>query len=80
MIPVDFKRMVREKVVEGERLEFKRGWNPEPILHTIVAFANDIDNLGGGYILIGVEESEGMPWAMWSVSTGPRWTGSTRIC
>ncbi|MBQ8179115.1 MAG: putative DNA binding domain-containing protein [Candidatus Methanomethylophilaceae archaeon] len=61
MIPVDFKRMVREKVVEGERLEFKRGWNPEPILHTIVAFANDIDNLGGGYILIGVEESKGMP-------------------
>ena len=28
--------------------------------HTICAFANDIDNLGGGYILIGVEEKDGV--------------------
>lgn len=35
--------------------------NPEPILHTICAFANDIDNWGGGYIVIGVAEEKGMP-------------------
>ena len=47
--------------VEWERLEFKSGWNPEAALHTICAFANDFHNLGGGYILIGVEEEDGRP-------------------
>lgn len=42
-------------LVENARLELKKSWNPEPILHTICAFANDIDNWSGGYILIGVE-------------------------
>ena len=30
-------------------------------MHTVCAFANDIDNLGGGYIVIGVEEHDGSP-------------------
>ena len=30
------------------------------IYHTICAFANDFDNLGGGYILVGVEEENGV--------------------
>ena len=29
--------------------------------HSIYAFANDIDNWSGGYIIIGVEEENGMP-------------------
>lgn len=33
--------------------------NSKPILHTICAFTNDIDNWGGGYILIGIEEENG---------------------
>lgn len=32
------------------------GWDPEPIIHSICAFANDIDNFSDGYIFIGVEE------------------------
>ncbi|MDO4180102.1 MAG: putative DNA binding domain-containing protein, partial [Bacteroidales bacterium] len=36
-------------------MEYKRGWNPTSIYHSICAFANDYDNLGGGYILVGVE-------------------------
>jgi hypothetical protein len=36
--------------VEWERLEFKRGWNPEAVLHTLCAFANDFHNLGGGFV------------------------------
>ena len=47
--------------MEWERLEFKQGWNPEAVLHTLCAFANDFHNLGGGYIVIGVEEQEGRP-------------------
>jgi len=30
-------------------------------MHSICAFANDIDNWGGGYIIIGIDEEDGMP-------------------
>jgi len=48
-------------VVESARIDYKKGWNPEPIIQTICAFANDIDNWGGGYIILGVEDEQGMP-------------------
>src|SRR5262249_22811510 len=32
------------RLVERERLEFKEGWNPEAVLHTGCAFANDFPN------------------------------------
>ncbi len=31
------------------------------MIRTICAFANDIDNLGGGYIIVGIEEENGLP-------------------
>ena len=46
--------ILNRNIVEDERLEFKEGWNPEPVLHTICAFANDIRNINGGYIVIGM--------------------------
>jgi predicted HTH transcriptional regulator len=49
------------RVIEWDRLEFKRSWNPEEIIHTIAAFANDVNNWGGGYIIVGVEEIGGVP-------------------
>ena len=58
-IPTNVETLLGGTVVESVRLEFKKGWNPESILHTICAFANDINDLGGGYILIGVEEENG---------------------
>ncbi len=39
--------------------ELKKGWNPEDIIHTLCAYANDINNWDGGYIIIGVEEENG---------------------
>ena len=53
------KNSLSGRVVETERLEFKEGWNPLAILHTMCAFANDINNWGGGYIVIGVGEKSG---------------------
>jgi ATP-dependent DNA helicase RecG len=47
--------------VEWERIEFKEGWNPLPIIQTLCAFANDFNNLDGGYIFIGIEEKDGKP-------------------
>lgn len=60
-LPINVTDLIDRKVVENARVEYKRDWNPEPILHSICAFANDIDNWGGGYIIIGVEEENGMP-------------------
>jgi predicted HTH transcriptional regulator len=52
-LPINIDDVLRGQTVEWERLEFKKGWNPEAILHTLCAFANDFHNLGGGYIFIG---------------------------
>lgn len=60
-LPINLDEILRGRLVEWERLEFKEGWNPEAILHTVCAFANDVHNLGGGYILIGVAADQGRP-------------------
>ncbi len=60
-LPVNIDELINQKVVESNRIEFKRDWNPTPIIHSICAFANDIDNVGGGYIIIGVDEKDGSP-------------------
>lgn len=60
-LPINITDLINRRVVENARVEYKRNWNPETILHSICAFANDIDNWGGGYIIIGVEEENGMP-------------------
>lgn len=58
-IPINIEDLLNKRKVESNRIEFKAGWNPPSIYHTICAFANDLDNLGGGYILVGVEEENG---------------------
>jgi ATP-dependent DNA helicase RecG len=60
-IPININDLLNKRVIESARIEFKANWNPEPVLHTICAFANDIDNWGGGYIVLGVGESSGSP-------------------
>ena len=60
-IPVNIDQLINGKSVEWERLEYKEGWNPEEIIHSICAFANDINNWGGGYIIVGVKEIDGVP-------------------
>ncbi|WP_396210526.1 helix-turn-helix domain-containing protein, partial [Flavobacterium sp.] len=60
-LPINIKDLVNGLAIEWERLEFKQGWNPEEIVHTICAFANDINNWGGGYIIVGIAENQGRP-------------------
>ena len=48
-LPVKIVDLIKQRVVESMRFEYKEDWNPEPIMHSITAFANDFDNLGGGY-------------------------------
>lgn len=60
-IAIKVKDLLQKNIVESTRIEFKANFNPEAIVHTICAFANDIDNIGGGYIVVGVEERDGVP-------------------
>jgi ATP-dependent DNA helicase RecG len=60
-LPININDLVNGQAIEWERLEFKQGWNPEEIVHTMCAFANDSNNWGGGYIIVGITENEGRP-------------------
>jgi ATP-dependent DNA helicase RecG len=60
-LPININDLVNGQSIEWERLKFKQGWNPEEIIHTMCAFANDINNWGGGYIIVGITENEGRP-------------------
>jgi len=58
-LPVNIESLIDGRVVESDRIEFKKGWNPDAIYRTICAFANDFEDIGGGYIVVGVEEENG---------------------
>ncbi|HJB28193.1 MAG TPA: ATP-binding protein, partial [Candidatus Blautia faecavium] len=60
-VPTNIRTLLSGNVVEWARIEFKETWDAEASLKTICAFANDIDNWGGGYIVIGVREKDGRP-------------------
>jgi ATP-dependent DNA helicase RecG len=59
-LPVNIDELLNGNTVEWDRIELKKGWNPEKILHSICAFANDFNNHDGGYIIVGVEEDNGV--------------------
>ena len=59
---LNLKDLLRQRTVEGERIEYKAGWNPDAIIRTLCAYANDFENLGGGYVVIGQDcDKQGQP-------------------
>jgi len=61
-LPINLADLLRQRTVEGDRIEYKAGWNPDAIVRTLCAFANDFENLGGGYIVIGQDcDANGQP-------------------
>ncbi|MEZ4777553.1 MAG: putative DNA binding domain-containing protein [Bacteroidia bacterium] len=60
-LAININELIHGGVIEWERLEFKQGWNPKDVLHTLCAFANDLNNWGGGYIIVGIAENNGRP-------------------
>ncbi len=38
-LPIHIGDLLRQRAVEGERIEYKAGWNPDPIVRTLCAFA-----------------------------------------
>jgi len=59
---INLEDLLRQRTVERDRIEYKAGWNPDPTIRTLCAFANDFENLGGGYIIIGQDcDDDGQP-------------------
>jgi ATP-dependent DNA helicase RecG len=58
---VNIEELLSGAIIEGSRMELKEGWNPKSIMRTICAFANDFENEGSGYIIVGVAEENGKP-------------------
>ena len=42
-LPINIEDLLNKRKIEGNRIEFKKGWNPADIYHSICAFANDFD-------------------------------------
>ena len=40
-LPINVEDLIHQRKVERTRIEYKADWNPEPIIHTLTAFAND---------------------------------------
>lgn len=67
-LPIDVESLLYGRGVEFSRIEYKAGWDESAprgtatqVIHTICAFANDLQNLNGGYVVLGVEAEDGRP-------------------
>jgi ATP-dependent DNA helicase RecG len=63
ILPINLGDLLHFRGVESPRVEFKASWDEKTtgaqVIRTICAFANDFQNLNGGYIVIGVAEQDG---------------------
>ena len=63
ILPINIDDLLHCRFMESVRVEFKAGWDPKTtgpqVLKTICAFANDLQGLNGGYIVLGVQEAAG---------------------
>ena len=59
-LEISVEDILNKRKIESDCIEFKTGWNPDDIYHSVCAFANDYNNDGGGYIVVGVEEENGI--------------------
>lgn len=57
-LAINIDDLLNKQRIESNRIEFKKGWNPVSVYHSVCAFANDFDDLGGGYILVGVDTDD----------------------
>lgn len=63
ILSINVDDLLRLQGVESARVEFKASLDEKTtgpqIIRTICAFANDFQNLNGGYIVVGVVEQHG---------------------
>ena len=49
-LPLNIDDLIHQRKVESARIEYKKDWNPEKVLHSVCAFANDI--IESRYVLV----------------------------
>lgn len=63
-LPLNVEDLLHFRGVESARVELKASWNEQhtlgQVIETICAFANDFYSVNGGYLVIGVEEQDGV--------------------
>ena len=60
-ILINLDDLLHCRSVERSRLEFKEGWDDnikDAVVRTVSAFANDLLNLNGGYIILGISTDD----------------------
>ena len=60
-LPIALGSLIHARSVEDNRREFKATWNEytrDAVVRTVCAFANDLLNLNGGYVVIGIESDD----------------------
>lgn len=60
-LPTSLDSLLHARTIEGHRREFKATWNDAirpAVVRSVCAFANDLQNLNGGYVILGVEEDD----------------------
>ena len=77
-IPINIDNLVHSRSVEDNRREFKAAWNNsvrDSTVRTVCAFANDLLNLNGGYVVLGIEsdDSERIPFCPRAASMSRTW-------
>lgn len=70
ILPISIDDLLYRRGIESTRVELKATWDfdekskmcpiGDAIVRTICAFANDLQNLNGGYVILGVEEAGGV--------------------
>ena len=56
-LPLNIDDLIHQRKVESARIEYKKDWNPEKVLHSVCAFANDIGNWGVDAIIALITEN-----------------------
>jgi ATP-dependent DNA helicase RecG len=63
-LPINLDDLINRRTIESNRVEFKATWDyriKPAVVRTVCAFANDLLNLNGGYVILGIEDHEGHP-------------------
>jgi ATP-dependent DNA helicase RecG len=64
LFPLNVDDLIHGRSVESVRIDYKASFqdaNKWSVVKTVSAFANDLQNLNGGFIIIGIEASDGVP-------------------
>ena len=60
-LPFNLGDLIHTRATETNRVEFKAGWDEHiklAVTHTICALANDLLNLNGGYVVLGIRTDQ----------------------